>query len=913
MDHRSYHFFRCLSLGLLVTALPAGWAWAGQPGGGNVPTPLTCSADSGSAVLNELMSQGGGFSGFVESKILQNGTDITGWEICISPKPGTIECMTMGVGNGTWYNALNPAGQPDSSKSIYDSNTYITYALKPKAAEGEALIRDASGNAVDYLRYDNNANACLSSDFTWDVPASCSECMTTRDANQKNLARRNPDGSGDWVNNGDNPTEGTNNDVVATPQADHFAIIHDGSGVNCQGEPVTIQAHDAVHAVMTDYAADLSLSTSTGHGTWSIGSGTGSLIDMGGGSAIYQMVGTDNGSATLLLQDTFVETISIGVTDGVVFEDAAADPDLAFARAGFIYQVNGATAAIPGQISGKASDEGYNAAVLELAAVNTNDNTGACEAVFVGSENVDFALECDDPTSCGGSAATINATGIPSNDNGSALAYQAIGLDFGDATDSTAEFVFEYPDAGQVTLHAKADPGFASGEILETSSTFIVRPFGFDIEITTAAGGINPAATGPGGTIFTAAGDELEASLRAVAWQAADDTDVNGIPDAYSDGDPSTSSADLSDNATTPNFGNEAVAPTVNLSAYIWQPAVIPAIGDPGLNGTTPVSTFAGGTATRNSIYIDDVGIYEVLANMDANSYLGGEDAWGASGPVGRFVPGYFHVTVPTHGCDAASGTTYSGQEIGGTQVTAYINRGTGIVAQYYDGGATPVFAKDVALTETTGADGVLAPATITASEFVQGVALLESSDINPADSGVTFAFNSADTLPADILLRASDSDSVTSSGHVEEGTEIRSGRFLVADAATAVTTDAQVTIQAQYFQDFGGGSTGWDVNADHSCFTPVVGDFTLGNYTAPLAPGDTSISAITFNTGSGTLTLSAPGTGNEGSVDVTGNVPSWFEFDWNGTGPELPVGTVNFFGIYTTEDGFIDRTEVVQ
>lgn len=912
MDHRSFRFCRSISLGLLLSALPAGWAWAGQPGGGNVPTPLSCSADAGSAVLNELMSQGGGFTAFVESKIVQNGTDITGWEICVSPKAGTIDCMTMGVGNGSWYTVLNSTGQPDSSKAVYDSNTYIVYDLTPQVASGEALIRDSSGNAIDYLRYDNNENACTSTNFTWDVPASCSDCMTTRDSNQKNLARRNPDGSGTWVNNGDNPTEGTNNDVVATPQADHFAIIHDGFGVNCQGEAVTIQAHDAVHAVMTDYAADLSLSTSSGNGSWTIGSGTGSLTDMGGGSAIYQMVGTDNGSATLLLQDTFIETISIGVTDGVVFEDATEDPDLAFARAGFVYQVNGATAALPGQISGKASNEGYNAAVLELAAVNTNDNTGACEAVFVGAENVDFALECDNPTSCGG-AANVNGTSVPGNDDGSALTYQTVALDFGDATDSTAEFVFEYPDAGQVTLHSRVNPGFASGEILQASSTFVVRPFGFDIEITTAAGGLNPAATGPAGAIFTAAGNELEASVRAVAWQAADDIDVNGIPDAYSDGDPSTRSADLGDNAATPNFGNETVAPVVNLSAYIWQPALIPAIGDPGLNGTTAVSTFVGGTATRNAIYIDDVGIYEVLANMDANSYLGGEDAWGASGPVGRFVPGYFHVTVPTHGCDATSGTTYSGQEIGGTQVTAYINRGSGIVAQYYDGSATPVFARDVALTETTGAAGVLAPATITASEFVQGIALLESSEINPADTGVTFTFNSANTLPADIVLRATDSDSVTSSGRVEEGTEIRSGRFLVGDAATAAIVDAEVTIQAQYFQDFGGGSTGWDVNPEHSCLTPVVGDFTLGNYTAPLAPGDTSITAITFSAGAGSLTLSAPGTSNEGSVDVTGNVPSWFEFDWNGTGPELPVGTVNFFSIYTTEEGFIDRSEIVQ
>lgn len=915
LDIRPTLTFLILFIGSLFAP---GAANAGQPGGGgSVPQAMSCSPDTDLANVNEIKSKGGSVNpsiDYVEFKVLQDGTDTTGWSMCTSDDGLGTECYDVGNGDGTWKSFTQTAGQPDD-QNIYDANTWIFYNFqKVKAEEGEAILLDENGDVIDYIRWSSQADICTATDFAWDVPEACGTCFDERDPNEKDFARTSPDGTGDWGNNGDAPTEGEPNTDPSAPQADHFAIIHDSAAVNCQAEPVTIVAHNADHTVLTTYVSGVSIDTSTAHGDWSpSGTTTGTLTNNGNGSASYQFVSTDNGSVTLLLADSFVETLSINVLDGVAIEEAAEDPALVFSRAGFVFRSNGVIGNIPDQIAGKASNEGYNTSLLELAAVKTNDNTGACEALFVGPENIDFALECEDPTSCGGSAAAVNGTGIPSNDNGAALTFQAVPLDFGDATDSTAEFNVEYPDAGRVTLHAKVDPGFASGELIEGASTFVVRPFGFDVAVTTAGGGINPAATGPAGTIFAAAGEELQASLRAVAWQAADDTDVNGIPDAYSDGDPSTRSADLSDNATTPNFGNETIAPTVRLSAYIWQPAVIPAIGDPGLSGTVDVASFAAGSATRDAIFIDDVGIYEVLANMDANSYLGGEDAWGASGPVGRFLPGYFHVTVPAHGCDATSGTTYSGQEIGGTQVTAYINRGSGLVAQYYDGSATPVFAKDVALTETTGAAGVLAPATITASEFVQGVALLESSAINPADSGVTFTFNSADTLPADILLRATDSDAVTSSGRVEEGTEIRSGRFLVADAATAVTTDAQVTIQAQYFQDFGGGSTGWDANPEHSCFTPVIGDFTLGNYTAPLAPGDTSISAITFSAGAGTLTLAAPGTGNEGSVDVTGNVPSWFEFNWNGSGPELPVGTVNFFGIYTTEDGFIDRTEVVQ
>ena len=600
---------------------------------------------------------------------------------------------------------------------------------------------------------------------------------------------------------------------------------------------------------------------------------------------------------TLLLADTFVETITITVTDGVAIPDPAENPLLSYARSGFGFRSNGVIGQVPNQIAGKASNEGYGATLLEVEAINTNTNTGACEALFVGPENIDFALECDDPTSCAGVQASINGTPVPSVDDGQALSYQAIPIDFGDATDSTGEYVFAYPDAGQLTLHVHYNPSSPSGEVLTGASTFVVRPFGFETTIATAGGVSNPAATGNTGAVFAAAGDELRATVRAVAWQAADDANVDGIPDTYNDGDPSTSTADLSDNAATVNFGQEAVPVVVRLSAALWQPAVIPAIGDPGLSGTTTVSAFSAGTTSRDAIFIDDVGIYEVLANIDGNSYLGGEDVWGASGPVGRFIPGYFQVTVPTHGCDAASGTTYSRQQIGATLVTAFANRGVGLVTEYYDGSASPVFAKTTSLTETSGAAGSLSPGSLAPAEFTQGSALLESSEINPADSGVSFTFTLSTTLPANILLRAVDTDGVSSAGQVEEGTEIRSGRFYIADTAAATTTDAQMNLRVQHYQDVG-GVNGWETNPDHSCFTPALADFSLGNYVGNLASGETSISGVSFAAGAGALTLSAPGTGNDGSVDVTGSVPSWLEFDWNGTGLELPVGTATFFGI---------------
>ncbi|MDX1455135.1 MAG: DUF6701 domain-containing protein [Gammaproteobacteria bacterium] len=903
--------------GLLLALLASFSVHAGQPGsGGGVPTPMSCSPDVDLANVNEIKSKGGSVQptvDYVEFKVLQDGTDTTGWQMCVSDDGVSIECFNVGDGDGSWKSLTQTVGEPDDI-NLYDANTWIYYNFnKVKAEEGEAILLDENGDVIDYIRWSNQSGICTATDFYWDVPSGCGTCFDERDPNEKDFARTSPDGTGNWGNNGDAPSEGQPNTDPSAPQADHFAIIHDGSAVNCQPEAITIVAHNADHTVLDTYVSTINLSTSSNNGDWSTnGTQNGTLTNTGNGSGSYAFAADDLGSVTLLLADTFVETITITASDGVASPDPAENPLLAYARSGFGFRSNGVIGQIPNQIAGKASNEGYGATVMEVEAINTNTNTGACEALFVGPENIDFALECDDPTSCGGVQATINGTSIPSVDDGQALSYQAVPLDFGDNTDSTAEYVFEYPDAGLLTLHVHYNPTSPSGEVLTGASTFIVRPFGFETGIATAGGTANPAATGNAGSIFAAAGDELRATIRAVAWQAADDTDVDGIPDAYSDGDPTTSTADLSDNASTVNFGQETVPAVVRLSASLWQPAVDPGIGEPGLAGTTTVSGFSSGSTSRDAIFIDDVGIYEVLANVDGNSYLGGEDVWGATGPAGRFVPGYFQVTVPTHGCDASSGTTYSGQEIGGTQVTAYANRGVGLVTDYYDGGQSPVFAKTTSLVETTGAAGSLSPSSLVPADFTRGIALLESSEINPADTGVSFTFTSSTTLPASILLRATDTDGVTSAGQLEEGTEVRSGRFYIADTATATTTDAQMRLRVQHYQDIG-GANGWDTNPDHSCYTPVVGDFSLGNYTSNLAAGETSITGISFAAGAGSLTLSAPGTGNDGSVDVTGSVPSWLEFDWNGTGLELPVGTATFFGIYTTEDGFIDRTEIVR
>ena len=183
--------------------------------------------------------------------------------------------------------------------------------------------------------------------------------------------------------------------------------------------------------------------------------------------------------------------------------------------------------------------------------------------------------------------------------------------------------------------------GFADVDIDGVTNPLTVRPFGFDVQITG-----NPAATGPGGTGFVSAGTDFTVTVRAVAWESADDDGIpigtadDGIPDGHESGDTDPSNnVDLSDNTATPAYGQELVAgiEVVDLSGLLDQPAVF----DPGLSGITSIAGFTGGVSTPPAtVNYSEVGIIEIRAALSGDGvYLGGQAIEGVSGFVGRFFP----------------------------------------------------------------------------------------------------------------------------------------------------------------------------------------------------------------------------------------------------------------------------------
>ena len=358
---------------------------------------------------------------------------------------------------------------------------------------------------------------------------------------------------------------------------DHFAISHDGNGINCQAEEITISAHDSSHAVETGFMGTISLSTSTAHGVWSVVSGSGSMANSSRrGNGVYAFGAADLGVVVLGLRDTFAETTNIDLTHGIWSEDPGEDPDLLFARAGFNFLADEVNNGIGTQIGGKASNVAPGVQALKLQAVRTSDDTGACEAALIGPTTIEFAFECENPSTCVASQVDISGTNITDNAGGSALSYTGVSLDFEGPTDSKAAFTLSYPDVGQLQLHVRLR--FApSGEwMLGASNEFVVRPFALHV---TASG--NPAATSAAGSVFTSAGTNFTANVTAVLWDAADDIDADGIADSHNDSNPANN-ADLSDNLIALNYGQESFVEQVLLTAALDQPA---GGVDPGLSG----------------------------------------------------------------------------------------------------------------------------------------------------------------------------------------------------------------------------------------------------------------------------------------------------------------------------------------
>ncbi len=664
-----------------------------------------------------------------------------------------------------------------------------------------------------------------------------------------------------------------NNSRSCAPPINNFLInVGAAAASTCAPKNITITARDASNATLTTYLGTVNISTSSAHGNWSKVTANGTLTPgaADSGTASYAFAAADNGVITLALSNTHADDTTVTVADNALPSTSSTSGVINFRDNAFVITDD------PIQVTGRNQ-------AMSVAMWRRDLTTGNCaiDAGYTGARNLDawLTLDASDP---GGAAPTIGALSLPSVAPAPNPASNNLTLSF---AAGSANFNLSSTDVGKYVLNLRDDTRlYATGvDIGGASNTITTRPWLY-VGVTG-----NPGVNTPGGAIFTSAGAKFSATVRGVLWQAADDANNDGIPDA---------GANLGDNAVAPSY-----AWATSLSATTpftpATPADTPAgTGTAGVlnNGAVAQAAFSGGAATVASLQYTEAGSFTMLAA--ANNYLNsvGANLSTANGVVGRFTPGYFDVNV-IQGCIAPTPFTYSGQPLSSVKVTARAAN-LGSVTLNYDGSLG--FAKAATLSDAGNpanfSNNVFAAANFTAGAQTQ--------------TNVTYTFPAKETPAATITLRAIDTDVVSSAGHIEETAAIRSGRLHIFNAYGSELASLAVPMRAEYYLDT---SDGWITNTDDICTSLAAPSLSLSNNVAPspVSPptaktvGTQTTSATIANApllnGDAGLSLSAPGAGGEGYVDVTADlsVLPWLRYDWDSNGTfDDPAGKATF-GIF--------------
>lgn len=730
---------------------------------------------------------------------------------------------------------------------------------------------------------------------------------------------------------------------------DHYSINHDGAGVTCLLENITISAHDSGHTAVDAQGNTVNLSTTSGKGDWVgiVSGGTGLNNGAAGdGAASFTFnAGATNAVLTFVhpLLSGNTETLAFNVTDGSITEESGSattvldDPSILYSLAGFRFIDSLGATLIPTQISGKASNVVPNADTLYLQAVRASDNDpNVCVAALSGLKTIKLAAQCDNPTSCvtgqtfnvkSGANAAVN---IALNNASPVTPTTYSDVDMLFDGEAKAPLVLNYSDAGQMQLHASFTVPATSAVLTGPSNLFVVRPFALGFPSVVAGAIANPVGdeTGPdASTGFVSAGSDFDVNVNAYRYQAADDDDgtPDGVPDA---------GVDVTNNGITPNFTGSA---TLSVDSYT------PASGVLGsLSGNTALllDTYvirSGADATATLQY-DEVGSVSLVA--EHANYLGVSDADinSQSIKIGRFYPDHFAMSGDsvTAACTPLSGFTYMQQPFAQVQYTLEA-RPKGVTdATGSNGRITQNYDQDdyvsTALLDPSAEDGntgVDLSARITAysaaNGWQQGVYSVDRVNEttfrrNPSEVGledgpytslqmgvsVSSELDGRDFDSAELTMKANDSNDCAADGDCDAVgigavQELRYGRMRIQSAHGPETEDLAVPFVTEYWN-----GTAFITNVDDSCtehplssirfdgtaIGPAVADrtVTVGDGTTI---GSISVTATNATTAAGdySLVFSAPGAAASGS-DNTGyfpvsviNVEAWLRYDWDQNG----------------------------
>jgi len=759
--------------------------------------------------------------------------------------------------------------------------------------------------------------------------------------------------------NSGNNYDGSTRDVISCPESviDHYEIVHDGNGLTCAAEPITIKA-----CTNSDCSSLSSESVSLDFTITSPTAGT-----------VIKASPTFTGSSSFTFNHTSAEKLTLSLAGATVAASHALECsgaggrcEMTFADAGFRFLYGDTKSEVVGhQTAGHSFEQS-----LWLQAVKSNN--GVCEGLFSGPVAISLAQQNITPDLAFNAGLAFQTNGVniakyPSFTDGISLKFDS---------KSIAEIPSaRYFDAGQIRLQAKYNKDNIS--LIGSSNDFWVKPDSFIITATNGNGALNGSSVASG--ITHKAGASFDFKVSAV-------NEAGGFTQNYRQGDGAlelkvTRVAPLG-SAIDGQFTFAASASRKTSTTAKFEPATLSNFSDD-----------EKGQSVFNGAQYNEVGVINVDVQDKAyGGLLGNEGLVSANDlTIGRFTPAYFKQTVKDEGkldayhsdvglCEIAD-WAYTGQRTADDKgtigyslapkitITAFNAQG-GKTANYTLGAAEgfmrlPASGVEITLPKhddrqqivgsvagnpvgisASMETGTLGPNVNDKGEVVSGQLLYtfsnndhfsyardDNSFLPPYLAQIPFLTKQITdqdfiSLQSDPMTNEVDIDAIEKLV-AKDGVEIRFARMVLAHSYGSENADLRAPLAIEFYDE-----TGFKTHTDDSCLTAAIGakkagakytgNMSLWDYrlidiaTDAIQVGDTeaSISGV-FDAGMQTQVLFSP-PGKQGALEWEYEVPAWLKFKWDaldanndGNFYDDNPSAILSFGIYRGNDRIISWREV--
>ncbi|RZJ10692.1 MAG: hypothetical protein EOP39_08090 [Rubrivivax sp.] len=665
------------------------------------------------------------------------------------------------------------------------------------------------------------------------------------------------------------------------PAITNFAISGTGAASTCTPQVLTITARDSAGNPLTGYAGTINLSTSSGRGDWSAGTGpapSGSLVAgaVNSGLASYTFAAGDAGVVRLRLSHSLAQDIAVAVVDSAVASTSTTSGTLNYRDNAFVWSED-ASNLIAGSnvaVAGRNHD-------MRVALWKKDSTTGLCGIAADYSGNRDLKLwRTDSGGSWAAPAVVSPAVSVPSARPASTnvtLAFANGVSNFNLATTNVGKYAFSLDDDSLL---------YAANTVSGTSADLVVRPFTLAVTgLTSATGTNNPGGSAATDTVFAKAGAPFSATVTAYRWASGADTNNDGVPDA---------GVTLSQVSA----GGAAQGFSASVALTMAAGSLTPAGGATGSLANNILTSFSAGTSTTNSMSYSEVGSFALNTTSVVTSYLGGTvnlDAlvFNAGGTqqtrVGRFIPAGFAVSSATTtnrsdlSCAAVPDFTYMDENFR-LGFTLRAHNAAGATTLNYTGSFARLDLATAANLRLAGIDGSTPFKTSNSTLVVSavsggwsngvaaGISLtaktprMSTTPVGPY-ANADFGIAPVDPDGVAILLLDLDADGIGGVDSAKVGRiPLRFGRLRLQNGMAPGNRSLNLPLEAQYWT-----GTAYNTNILDSCTRINATHLSFGNLRKSLVASDVAMvdTSVTLAAGQGSIKLAAPAGGHVGSVDV--------------------------------------------